>query len=353
MPNRPAPRPSETLPRILEDRLPPVLVTGGAGYIGSNAALALLDRGNKVVVLDDMTTGSDLLLPADAVFVQGRAGDQALVERICRDYGIGAVMHFAASISVADSVQEPAFYYRNNTVETLLLAEAVSAAGVKAFVFSSTAAVYGEPDGPAMPETAAIAPINPYGWSKAMSERMLQDMVAADPALSVGVLRYFNVAGADPQGRSGQNSHHPHHLIEIATQVVTGDRDSITVFGNNYPTADGTGVRDYVHVSDIAEAHVLMLCACLADPGQFHVFNLGYGKGSSVLEVLDALGKVAGREVPRRFGPRRAGDPARLVADASASKALGWEPKYDDIEVMVGHALAWETARRERLKTDA
>ena len=334
------------LPLIPEAELPPVLVTGGAGYIGSHAALALIDRGVPVVILDDLSTGSLLLAPPQATLVKGRAGDGALVQRLVADHGIGAVMHFAASISVADSVRDPATYYRNNVLETLALAEAAAQAGVGAFIFSSTAAVYGEPEVDQLHEAAPIAPINPYGHSKAMAEQMLRDLVAADGRMALGVLRYFNVAGADPAGRSGQASHHPHHLIEIATQVITGDRAEITVFGTDYPTPDGTGVRDYVHVSDIADAHVLMLRAALAAPGSAHVFNLGYGRGHSVLEVLDALAAVAGQPVPRRMGPRRAGDPARLVAASSATEALGWQPRFADIQAMVGHALSWERKRR-------
>jgi UDP-glucose 4-epimerase len=348
----PAARPVAVLPRIAEADLPPVLITGGAGYVGSHAALALLDRGARVVIVDDLSTGSDLLVPPGATFVQGRAGDQALIADTIAAHGIGAIMHFAASISVSDSVSEPAFYYRNNVGETLALGEVAAKSGIGALVFSSTAAVYGEREGAPLKESDPIAPINPYGWSKVMGEQILRDIVSAsalrDGKLSVGILRYFNVSGADPQGRSGQNSHHPHHLIEIASHVATGLRPSFTVFGNNYATPDGTGIRDYVHVSDIAEAHVLMLRACLATPRQSHVFNLGYGKGHSVLDVLDALGKAAGHPLPYTFGPRRAGDPGRLVADASAAAALEWVPKFDDIEVIVAHALAWEKARQQR-----
>lgn len=333
---------------------PPVLITGGAGYIGSHAALALLDLGVRVIILDDMSTGSALLLPPDALFVQGRAGDGALVRQLIADHGIGAVMHFAASISVAESVAQPAIYYRNNLVETLALAEAAVDAGIKALVFSSTAAVYAENDGRPLKESDPIGPINPYGASKAMAETMLRDIAAASPhAMSLGILRYFNVAGADPRGRSGQNSKHPHHLIEIATQVVTGQRADITVFGNDYQTDDGTGVRDYVHVSDVASAHVEMLRACLAASGQSHLFNLGYGHGQSVLDVLAAVAQAGnGRPVPYKIGPRRAGDPANLVADSSAAAALGWQPAHDDINRIVAHALAWEQ-RRQQLLTSA
>ena len=335
------------IPLIAESQLPPVLVTGGAGYIGSNAALALIDRGVKTIVLDDLSTGTRALVPAGAIFVQGRAGDAALVERVIRQHGIGAILHFAARISVAESVEQPALYYRENFCETLGLAQTALACGVGAFVLSSTAAVYGngvEGGGP-LGVTAPVAPINPYGWSKAFAERALADMVAANRHFSAACPRYFNVAGADPQLRSGQASQHPHHLIELACHVVTGQRDRFNIFGTDYPTPDGTGVRDYVHVTDLAEAHLLLLRGCLADPGQYHAVNLGYGRGASVIEVLDALEAVSGTAIPRSEGPRRAGDPAVLVAHSQARELLGWQPRFDNLETMVGHALAWERRR--------
>jgi UDP-glucose 4-epimerase len=337
------------LPLIPESDLPPVLVTGGAGYIGSHAALALLDRGIKAVVLDDLSTGSRALVPAGAVFVEGRAGDSALVARIIREHGIGAILHFAARISVEQSVAEPALYYAQNFGETLALAQAALAGHVGALVMSSTAAVYGNGSegGDNRPLTAAapVAPINPYGWSKAFAERMLADIVAAGRQLSVACPRYFNVAGADPQLRAGQASRHPHHLIELACHVLTGQRENFTVFGRDWPTPDGTGVRDYVHVSDLADAHILLLRACLADPGQYHSLNLGYGRGASVLQVLAALERVSGQAIPRTDGPRRAGDPAVLVAQSDAQALLGWQPRFDDLDAIVGHALAWERQR--------
>ncbi len=336
------------LPLIPEAELPPVLVTGGAGYIGSHAALALLDRGVQVVVLDDLSTGNRALVPAGAVFVEGRAGDQALVERLIRQHGIGAILHFAARISVEESVANPALYYSQNVGETLGLAQAALATGVGALVMSSTAAVYGNGDGRPLGTNAPVAPINPYGWSKAFAERCLADIVAANRHLSVAVPRYFNVAGADPALRSGQASRHPHHLIELACHVLTGQREALTIFGRDWPTKDGTGVRDYVHVSDLADAHILLLRACLADPGQFHGLNLGYGRGASVLEVIAALERVSGQSIPRRDGPRRAGDPALLVAASDARALLGWQPRFDDLDQMVGHALAWERKRLPR-----
>jgi UDP-glucose 4-epimerase len=333
------------LPLIPENQLPPVLVTGGAGYIGSNAALALMDRGIKTIVLDDLSTGSRALVPAGAIFVEGRAGDQDVVERLIRHHGIGAILHFAARISVEESVAHPALYYSQNVGETLGLAQAALNTGVGALVMSSTAAVYGNGDGRPLTAGAVVAPINPYGWSKAFAERCLADIVAANRHLSVAVPRYFNVAGADPALRAGQASRHPHHLIELACHVLTGQREALTIFGRDWPTPDGTGVRDYVHVSDLADAHILLLRACLADPGQYHCLNLGYGRGASVLEVVSALERVSGQSITRRDGPRRAGDPALLVAASDARERLGWQPRFDDLDQMVGHALAWERKR--------
>jgi UDP-glucose 4-epimerase len=267
------------------------------------------------------------------------------VEQLIAAHGIGAILHFAARISVAESVANPALYYAVNTGETLALARAALAGGVAALVLSSTAAVYGHGTGQALGEDAAIAPINPYGHSKAMAERMLADLVAAHPALSVAAPRYFNVAGADPALRAGQASCHPHHLIELACHVLTGQRAAFTIFGRDYPTPDGTGVRDYVHVCDVVDAHILLLRACLARAGQFHAINLGYGRGASVLDVLAALERVSGQAIARIDGPRRAGDPARLVAASCARERLGWRPRFDDLDVIVGHALAWERQR--------
>lgn len=346
--------PTMLLPMVSVEELPPVLVTGGAGYIGSHAALTLLDAGVRVVIVDDLSTGSEQLLPKGATFVRGEAGDQALVCETIKAHSIGAIMHFAASISVADSVKAPANYYRNNFIQTLALAEAATAAGVAAMVFSSTAAVYAEGNGSLLEETSAIGPINPYGASKAMAETMLRDIAMASPQkMSLGILRYFNVAGADPDGRSGQNSRHPHHLIEIASHVATGQRASLTVHGNDYATPDGTGVRDYVHVTDVAAAHLLMLRAILASGGQSHVFNLGYGRGESVLDVIAAVAKAAGRPLVYDIGPRRIGDPAKLVAASQASTALGWAPLYNDIDIIAHHALSWEIKRQQTFSTAA
>jgi UDP-glucose 4-epimerase len=322
----------------------PVLVTGGAGYIGSTVALALMDAGRPVIVLDDMSTGSAMLLPEGAIFVEGKAGDRALVGRLIRAHAIQAVVHLAASISVEESVREPAHYYRNNMAETVALAETAAAGGVRALIFSSTAAVYGEGGRRPLREDDRMDPINPYGRSKAMAELALKDIAEAT-GLGVGVLRYFNAAGADPSLRSGQASRHPHHLLEIATRVLTGERDKLTIFGTDYPTRDGTAVRDYVHVRDIAAAHILLMNRLVEQPA-FRTYNVGSGEGASVREVVAALSAVARREIPHVEGGRRAGDPAVLVADSSRiRRELGWRPAHSDLAEIVRHALLWERAR--------
>jgi UDP-glucose 4-epimerase len=321
-----------------------ILVTGGAGYIGSNTALALMDAGHNVIILDDFSSSDGLLVPPAARLVVGNAGDRDLVAGILARENIAAVMHFAASISVEESLHEPARYYRNNLATTIELADAAAAAGVRAFIFSSTAAVYGEGDGTPLSEACAPNPVNVYGRSKAMAETVLQDIAAAT-GLGVGILRYFNAAGADPSIRSGQATAHPHHLIEIATQVATGDRAMLSIFGSDYPTADGTAVRDYVHVRDIAEAHLLVMKATLEKGGN-RVHNVGTGNGSSVQDVIDALAGVCGAPVPVTTAPRRAGDPAILVADSTRLRQeLGWAPRYE-LEDMLRHALLWEQTRR-------
>ena len=326
------------------DHRPPVLVTGGAGYVGSNVALALLDEGRPVVVLDDMSTGSAMLLPEGAQFVEGKAGDRALVERLVKGQGIEAVVHLAASISVEESVREPGLYYRNNLAETVALAETAAAAGAKVLIFSSTAAVYGEGGQLPLREDDRMQPINPYGRSKAMAEVALKDISDAT-GLGVGVLRYFNAAGADPSLRSGQASRHPHHLIEIATRVLTGQDPRLTIFGTDYPTRDGTAVRDYVHVRDIAAAHILLMDRLIAEPA-FRTYNVGSGEGATVREVVDTLSAVARRPIPQAEGERRAGDPAVLVADSSRlRRELGWKPRHESLAEIVRHALLWERAR--------
>ena len=319
-----------------------VLVTGGAGYIGSHAVLALREAGHKVVVIDDLSTGFAWALPDDVPMVQGDVADGALVAAVLADHGVDAVMHFAGSIIVPESVADPLKYYRNNTANSRTLIETVVAAGVRHLIFSSTATVYGAPDHPGLRETDATNPINPYAMSKLMTERMLADTAAAHP-LNYAVLRYFNVAGADPQGRTGQSTAGATHLIKVACEAVVGKRDHVAVFGTDYPTPDGTGVRDYIHVSDLAAAHVAALDTLRADPARSWTLNVGYGRGASVLEVLDAVDRVAGVRLDRRIGPRRAGDTAILVAATDAiHAAFDWQPQRDDLDTIVADALAWE-----------
>jgi len=320
----------------------PVLVTGGAGYIGSHAVLALLDRGTPVAVIDNLSTGFRFAIPDGVPFYEGDIEDAALVARIVRELGIGAVMHFAGSIIVPESVENPLKYYHNNTAKSRALLDAVVAAGVRHFIFSSTAATYGMPTVSPVNEDVARQPINPYGWSKLMTEQMLADVAAAHP-LNYCALRYFNVAGADPLGRSGQSTAGATHLIKVAVEAALGMRASVGVFGTDYATPDGTGVRDYIHVSDLAQAHVLALDALVAQPERTLTMNCGYGRGFSVLEVLDAVDRVTKGTLNRVLGPRRAGDPDSLVSDPSRIKAtLPWEPRFADLDTIVRHALVWE-----------
>ncbi len=320
----------------------PVLVTGGAGYIGSHALLALQDAGWPVAVIDDLSTGTRRVVPADVPFYHGSVADAALVERIFDEQRIAAILHFAGSIVVPDSVEKPLDYYRNNTIASHALVSAAVAEGVRHIVFSSTAAVYGSPERVPIAEDDPKLPINPYGASKLMTERMLEDCSAAYP-FNYGALRYFNVAGADPQGRAGQIGKGATHLIKVAVEAAVGKRDHVAVYGSDYPTADGTCIRDYIHVSDLAAAHVAALERLIAEPERNLVMNCGYGKGLSVLEVLDAVDRASGQPLKREMAPRRAGDPPALLADnALILETLDWRPAYDDIDTIVGHALAWE-----------
>ena len=324
-----------------------VLVTGGAGYIGSHMVLALLDAGRPVAVLDNLSTGFRAAVPEGVPFIEGCVGDEKLVGRAIAEHGVEAIVHFAGSIVVPDSVTDPLTYYLNNTVRSRALIAAAVAGGVKAFVFSSTAAVYGEASAEPLSEDAPLDPVSPYGASKLMTERMLADSAAAY-AFEYAALRYFNVAGADPKGRAGQSSARATHLIKIAAQVVTKDRERLQMFGDDYPTRDGTCVRDYIHVSDLAKAHVLALDH-LAKGGGSLVANCGYGRGASVKEVIASVKRVAGVDFPVDAAPRRAGDPASLVANpARAREILGWRPDHDDLDTIVGHALAWEKHLAER-----
>ena len=329
-------------------RKPAVLVTGGAGYIGSHAVLALLDAGWRVAVIDNLVTGFEWAVPKDAAFVKGDIADQPLMARLIEEHGIGAIVHFAGSVVVPESVENPLKYYENNTVKSRSLIESAVKGGVRHFIFSSTAATYGIPDRVPVAEDSRTQPINPYGWSKLMTERMLADVSAAHP-INHCALRYFNVAGADPKGRSGQSTAGATHLIKVAVEAATGKRESVSVYGTDYDTPDGTGVRDYIHVSDLADAHVHALEKLIADPAASHTMNCGYGRGFSVMEVLDSVDRVTNLHVERRMEPRRAGDPDSLVADnAKILATLPWRPKRDDLDTIVADALAWERSLSER-----
>ena len=327
----------------------PVLVTGGAGYIGSHAVLALRDAGWPLAIIDDLSNGTRGVVPDDVPFIKGSIADRALVDRILRDHAIGAILHFAGSIVVPESVEKPLEYYANNTLASHALVSAALAAGVRHIVFSSTAAVYGEPERVPIEEGDPKQPINPYGASKLMTERMLADTAAAHP-INYAALRYFNVAGADPAMRTGQVGKGSTHLIKVAVEAAVGKRDHVAVFGTDYSTPDGTCVRDYVHVSDLVDAHVVALERLIARPDENLVLNCGYGKGLSVLEVLDALDRVAGTPVPRREMPRRTGDaPALVSSNRALVETLDWKPRHADIETIVSHALEWERVLADRV----
>ena len=327
-----------------------ILVTGGAGYIGSHMVHALVDAGEPVVVLDNLSTGFRFLIPAAVPFVTGSTGDRELVGKTIRQHGVTAIIHFAASIVVPDSVADPLAYYRNNTMNTCALLDAAKDAGVKQFIFSSTAAVYGNPLHVPVREDAATAPISPYGSSKLMSEIMLHDAGKAY-GLRFVVLRYFNVAGADPKQRTGQSTPAATHLIKVACEAALGKRPKLEVFGTDYPTPDGTCIRDYIHVSDLARAHSAAL-AYLRGGGASATFNCGYGRGASVLEVINSVKRVSGSIFPVEMRARRAGDPAALVADVSRIRlTFDWRPQFDDLDTIVAHALAWE--RRLRFQAPA
>ena len=320
----------------------PVLVTGGAGYIGSHAVLALKDAGWPVAVIDNLTTGFRFAVPEGVPLYEGDIEDSALLARIFAEQGTRAIMHFAGSIIVPESVENPLKYYHNNTAKSRALLAAAVEAGVPHFIFSSTAATYGIPEVSPVTEDSPKAPINPYGMSKLMTETMLADTARAHP-INYCALRYFNVAGADPQARTGQSTAGATHLIKVAVEAALGKRSHVSVFGTDYDTPDGTGVRDYIHVSDLANAHVLALEALIEHPARSLTMNCGYGRGFSVLEVLDAVDRVTNNRIVRTMSPRRAGDPDSLISDNRRIKAtLPWAPKYADLDTIVGHALAWE-----------
>jgi UDP-glucose 4-epimerase len=325
-----------------------VLVTGGAGYIGSHAVLALLDADWDVVVVDNLTTGFDWAIDSRATLVRANIEDDDAVRGAMREHDVLAVMHFAGSIVVPESVTDPLKYYRNNTVASRALIESAVVSGVKHFIFSSTAATYGNPERVPVAEGDPTIPINPYGTSKLMTEAMLRDVAAAHP-INYCALRYFNVAGADPQGRTGQSTAGATHLIKVAVEAATGKRDHVGVFGTDFPTADGTGVRDYIHVSDLAAAHVHALDRLIAEPGENLTMNAGYGHGYSVMQVLDAVDRVTNREIKRVIGPRRLGDSAELISDnRKILSTLPWRPQHDDLDKIVRDALAWERKLAER-----
>ncbi len=318
-----------------------VLVTGGAGYIGSHMMHRLADMGEPAVVIDNLQTGFRESVPGSAPFYQGNIADKAILARVLREHSIKTVVHFAASAVVPDSVRDPLGYYANNTVASRALFETAIEHGVRQFIFSSTCAVYGQTDSEPVTEIMPTAPVSPYGWSKLMTEIMLRDAAAAHD-LNYVVLRYFNVAGADPAMRTGQSTSVATQLIKAAVQAAIGIRSKLEIFGTDYATPDGSCVRDYIHVADIAAAHADAL-RYLRGGGDSVVLNCGYGRGFSVREVIEMVKAVSGNDFPVVESPRRAGDPARVVADSRlVRERLGWQPKYDDLRTIVTHALAWE-----------
>ncbi|MGR9106800.1 MAG: UDP-glucose 4-epimerase GalE [Gammaproteobacteria bacterium] len=323
-----------------------ILVTGGAGYIGSHVVKQLGEMGERIVVLDNLSTGF-----AEAIlygtFIAGDSGDRELVSRILKDHDIGAVLHFAAHTIVPESVQNPLKYYGNNTCCTRNLLECCAQTEVEHFIFSSTAAVYGIPEGAKASESSATQPINPYGTSKLMSEWMLRDLSAASSLKHV-ILRYFNVAGSDPEGRIGQSTQNATLLTKVAAEVALGRREKLYIFGNDYPTRDGTGIRDYIHVTDLADAHIRAL-EYLRNGGESTLLNCGYGHGYSVREVIEAVNEIHGTPIPVEERPRRAGDPPELIAEVrKIHETFDWRPRYDDLHEIVRTALAWEKTLVER-----
>ena len=324
-----------------------VLVTGGAGYIGSHMVYELADAGERVVVLDNLSTGFDWAVAKGVPLIVGETGDQALVGRLIREHGVDAIIHFAASIVVSDSVRDPLGYYRNNTTNSRALIECAVKSGVRHFIFSSTAAVYGNPTEIPVREDSATLPISPYGWSKLMTEIMLRDAGGAYGLHHV-ILRYFNVAGADPQRRTGQSTKAATHLIKVAVETVLGMRPKLDVFGDDYPTPDGTCIRDYIHVSDLVRAHADAL-RYLRSGAPSLTLNCGYGHGFSVLDVIDAVKRVSGVDFKVDIAPRRPGDPAQIVAQSERVRSeLGWQPRYDDLSTIVRDALDWERELTKR-----
>ena len=324
-----------------------VLVTGGAGYIGSHMVLELLDAGETVVVLDNLSTGFWWAVPSNVTLIKGDMGDEALVLETIKNYNITSIIHFAAKIVVPESVADPLGYYLNNTAKTRQVLDCAVKGGVKNFIFSSTAAVYGDVSTEPVAEDNELNPVSPYGRSKLMTEWMLQDTAFAH-GLKYVILRYFNVAGADPKGRVGQSTPNATHLIKVACQAALGDRPALDIFGTDYPTPDGTCLRDYIHVCDLAKAHMDAL-RYLRAGGKSDVFNCGYGIGLSVQEIADVVKKISNVDFKVNLSPRRAGDPAAIVAKADKIHAtLGWKPQYDNVEGIVRDAYAWEKHLKTR-----
>jgi UDP-glucose 4-epimerase len=318
-----------------------VLVTGGAGYIGSHMVLALVEAGESVVVIDNLSTGFSSFVPDGVPLLIGDAGDENLVDAVIGQHGVESIIHFAGSVVVPESVRDPLLYYRNNTMTTRGLLNVAVKRGINRFIFSSTAAVYGDPDQVPVPETARTRPLSPYGSSKLMTEIMLHDVASAH-GMSYVALRYFNVGGADPHARIGLATAGATHLLKIAMEVATGQRAKIDVYGTDYPTPDGSCVRDFIHVADLAQAHRSAL-AYLRGGGSSITLNCGYGHGYSVLEMIEAVRRVSGRNIPVQFGPRRPGDIMTMVADTSRMRAaLDWTPAYNHLDTIAAHALAWE-----------
>lgn len=320
-----------------------ILVTGGAGYIGSHCVLQLIEAGYSVIVVDNLSTGYRELVHPKAIFFEGDISDEPFILKILDEYTVDAVLHFAASIVVSDSVAYPLKYYTNNTAKTLTFIQALQKRNVNAFIFSSTAAVYGQPEG-GMPvsEDVPLCPINPYGSSKLFSENIIRDLAKSNPVFKYGILRYFNVAGAAPQLISGQISRESTHLIKVLAEAAHNKRNGICVFGTDYNTEDGTCVRDYIHVVDLVNAHIILL-EYLLNGGTSETFNVGYGKGYSVKDVINAMQEVSGADFNIKYTERRLGDPAILVSDSSKiKKILNWKPRFEAIETICRHAYMWE-----------
>jgi UDP-glucose 4-epimerase len=322
-----------------------ILITGGAGYIGSHMVRELADAGERVVVLDNLSTGFDWAVAKGVPLIVGDTGDQNLVAQIIREHKVDSIIHFAAAAIVPDSVKDPLGYYRNNTVNSRALIETAIKDGVRQFIFSSTCAVYGNPAQVPVTEDTPAAPISPYGWSKLMTEIMLRDAGTAHDLCYV-ILRYFNVAGADPRCRTGQSTKNATHLIKVAVEAALGLRSKLDIYGSDYPTPDGTCIRDYIHVSDLVRAHSDAL-RYLRGGGTSLTLNCGYGHGFSVREVVEMVKRVSGVDFKVESAPRRRGDPAQIVAASDRARAiLGWTPKYDDLATIIAHALAWEQKLR-------